>query len=96
MEKVVVDQLRTLWGETDSLDPFQLRFRPCHGTETVLVALLYDLLAEADQGSLSYCSFWIFQQPLIPDLDIFLDRPMNLEIRGSVILRPWSCPEGAV
>ena len=53
VERVVADQLQARLDETNALDPFQSGFRPCHGTETALVALLDDLLREADRGKTS-------------------------------------------
>lgn len=53
MERVAADQLQSLLGDTESLDPIQLRFRPCHRTKAVLVALLNELIREADQGSVN-------------------------------------------
>ena len=50
IERVVADQLWVSLEETDSLDPFQLGFRPWHGTETALVTLQGNLLKEADGG----------------------------------------------
>ena len=38
--------------ETSALDPFQSGFRLRHGTETALVALLDDLLREANRGKM--------------------------------------------
>ena len=49
----MADQLQVHLNETNALDPFQLGFRPCHCTETTLVALLDDLLREADRGKTS-------------------------------------------
>ena len=45
----VSHQLQAHLDETDALDPFQSGFRPCHGTEMALVALL----READRGKVS-------------------------------------------
>ena len=53
VERVVADQLQAHLDETDALDPFQSGFRPCHGTETALVALYDDLLREAVRGKIS-------------------------------------------
>ena len=50
---MVADQLQALLDETNALDLFQSGFRPCHGTETALVALMDDVLREADWGKMS-------------------------------------------
>ena len=49
----MADQLHTLLDEINALNPFQSRFRPCHGTETALVTLRDDHLREADRGKIS-------------------------------------------
>ena len=53
VERVVADQLQELLDETNTLDPFQSGFRPRYGTETAVVALMDDLMREADGGNMS-------------------------------------------
>lgn len=43
-ERVVANQLQAFLEDTDSLDPFQSKFRLHHETKTALVVLLNDLL----------------------------------------------------
>ena len=56
-EVLVLSQLQAHLDETDALDLFQSGFRPCHGTETALVALYDDLLREADSSKISSVSY---------------------------------------
>ena len=48
IKRLVADQLQAFLGDTDTLDPFQTGFRPCHVTETALVELLDDVLQEVN------------------------------------------------
>ena len=50
IERAIANQLQTFLEETSALDPFQSGFRPGHGTETALVALLDDFRRHLDQG----------------------------------------------
>ena len=62
----MANEIQALLDETNALDLFQSGFRPCHGTEMALVALLDDLLREAD-GAKCPCWFSLISQPtLIP------------------------------
>ena len=47
VERVVANQLQALLDETNALDPFQSSFKPCRGTETILVTLFDYVLREA-------------------------------------------------
>ena len=53
VEKVVAGHLHTFLNDTNSLDTFQLGFRPHHGTEAALVMLLEDPLQEANSRSVA-------------------------------------------
>ena len=50
IERATADQLQAFLEETSALDPFQSGFRPGHGVETVLVALMDDFRRHLDQG----------------------------------------------
>ena len=75
VKRMVVDQLQALLEEIDALDPFQLGFRPCHGTETALGALQDDLLREANRGNMS--------------LLVLLDRSVAFDTIDHCILLGW-------
>ena len=50
IERAIADQLQAFLEETSALDLFQSGFRPGHGVETALVALMEDLRRHLDQG----------------------------------------------
>ena len=50
MEKVVVQQMQQHLDTHNLLNPFQLGFRPGHGTETALLKIWDDALEAADEG----------------------------------------------
>ena len=50
IERAIANQLQAFLEETSALDPFQSGFRPGHGVETALVALVDDLRRHLDQG----------------------------------------------
>ena len=50
IEWAATDQLQTFLEETSVLDPFQSGFRPGHGVEMALVALMDDLRRHLDRG----------------------------------------------
>ena len=69
---MVADQLQALLDETNALDPFQLGFRSCHGTETALVALFDYLLREADRAK-HLCWFSLISQ--LPSISSYQRYP---------------------
>ncbi|XP_077182783.1 uncharacterized protein LOC143832365 [Paroedura picta] len=50
IERAAADQLLGFFDETSALDPYQSGFRPGHGVETVLVALMDDIRRQLDRG----------------------------------------------
>ena len=50
IERAAANQLQSFLEETSTLDPFQYGFRPGHGVETALVALLDDIRRHLDRG----------------------------------------------
>ena len=90
VERVVADQLQAHLDETDALDPFQSGFRPCHGTETALVALYDDLLREADRGKISLLVLLDISAAFdTVDHGILLGRLSELGIGGLALA--WVC-----
>ena len=94
---VVADQLQPLLDETDALDPFQLGSRPCHGMETPLVALLDDLLREANRGKMSLLILLDISATFdTVNHSILLGRLSELAIGGLALAWFWSflesCP----
>ena len=69
--------------ETNALDSFQSGFRPHHGTETALVALMDDLLREADRGKMSLLVLFDISAAFNTiDHSILLGRLSELRIGG--------------
>ena len=69
--------------DTDSLDPFQLGFRPCYSTDSALVTLHNDLLREVDQETVTLLAFLDFSATFdTVNCNNLLDGPSNLEIRN--------------
>ena len=69
--------------ETNALDLFQLAFRPHHSTEMALVALLDDLLREADGGNMSLLVLLNISVPFdTVDHGILQGRLSDLRIGG--------------
>ena len=86
VERVVADQLQVYLDETNALDPFQLGFSPHDGTETALVALLDDLLREANRGETSLLVLLDISATFdTVDHGILLGRLSELGIGGLVL-----------
>ena len=88
--RVVVDQFQAYLDKTNALDPFQLGFRPRHGTETALITLYDDLLREADRGKISLLVLLnILAAFDTVDHGILLGRLSELSIGGLALA--WFC-----
>ena len=82
----MADQLQALLDETNALDPFHSGFRLCHGMETALVALLDDLLREADGSNMSLLVLLDISEVFdTVDHGILLGRLSELGIGGQAL-----------
>uniref|UniRef100_A0A670IIH6 Reverse transcriptase domain-containing protein n=1 Tax=Podarcis muralis TaxID=64176 RepID=A0A670IIH6_PODMU len=85
-ERVVAEQLQARLEDVDHLDPFQSGFRPHHGTETALVALVDDLRWARDKGESCFLVLLDISAAFDTiDNSIFLDGLEVLEAGGTVI-----------
>uniref|UniRef100_A0A803SX51 ribonuclease H n=1 Tax=Anolis carolinensis TaxID=28377 RepID=A0A803SX51_ANOCA len=86
MERVVAAQLQAFLVDTDFLDPAQSGFRPGHGTETALVALINDLRQELDKGSVSLLVLLDLSVAFdTVDHSILLGHLAEMGLRGTVL-----------
>uniref|UniRef100_A0A803TU59 Reverse transcriptase domain-containing protein n=1 Tax=Anolis carolinensis TaxID=28377 RepID=A0A803TU59_ANOCA len=93
LERVVASQLRGFLDDTDYLDPFQSGFRPGHGTEMALVALVDDLRRELDRGSVS---LMVFREAAFDTIDhgILLGQLSGMGLGGTALQWLHSFLEG--
>uniref|UniRef100_A0A670I7A7 Reverse transcriptase domain-containing protein n=1 Tax=Podarcis muralis TaxID=64176 RepID=A0A670I7A7_PODMU len=86
IERAVAEQLQARLEEADHLDPFQSGFRPHHGTETALVALVDDLRRARDKGESCFLVLLDLSAAFDTiDHNILLDRLQGLGAGGTVI-----------
>lgn len=84
---MVAHKLQVFLEDTNSLDPFHLGFQPCHGTSAVLVALLDDLLWEADWRSVTLLVFPDFLATFdTVNYSSLLDQLLGLRTGGTMLL----------
>uniref|UniRef100_A0A803TWX8 Reverse transcriptase domain-containing protein n=1 Tax=Anolis carolinensis TaxID=28377 RepID=A0A803TWX8_ANOCA len=87
---MVAAQLQAFLDDTDFLDPAQSGFRPEHGTETALVALVDDLRWELYRGSVSLLVLLDLSAAFdTVDHGILLGRLTGMGLGGTVL--PWLC-----
>uniref|UniRef100_A0A803U1N2 Reverse transcriptase domain-containing protein n=1 Tax=Anolis carolinensis TaxID=28377 RepID=A0A803U1N2_ANOCA len=95
LEHVVASQLQGFLVDTDFLDPAQSGFRPGHGIETALVALVDDLRRELDRGSVSLLVLLDLSAAFdTVDHGILLGRLAGMGLGGTVLQWLHSFLEG--
>uniref|UniRef100_A0A803T6B3 Reverse transcriptase domain-containing protein n=1 Tax=Anolis carolinensis TaxID=28377 RepID=A0A803T6B3_ANOCA len=95
LEHVVASQLQGFLVDTDFLDPAQSGFRPGHGTETALVALVDYLRRELDRGSVSLLVLLDLSAAFdTVDHGILLGRLAGMGLGGTVLQWLHSFLEG--
>lgn len=89
---MVAGKLQRLLSEANCLDLFQTGFRPCYGTEMVLVTLVDDMhwnypIIILLVRSMTFNTIYY---------GILLDHLLGLELGGTVLQWFWSCIEDRV
>uniref|UniRef100_A0A803TYG3 Reverse transcriptase domain-containing protein n=1 Tax=Anolis carolinensis TaxID=28377 RepID=A0A803TYG3_ANOCA len=95
LEHVVASELQGFLDDTDFLDPAESGFRPGHGTETTLVALVDDLRRELDRGSMSLLVLLDLSAAFdTVNHGILLGRLAGMGLEGTVLQWVYSFLEG--